>query len=309
MSSVKVFSPATIGNIGPGFDVLGLAICDLGDTIEASIINENKIIIENIISNDSNIPNDPLKNTVSIAAKNVLDIINTNKGISFKIKKGIPSGGGLGSSAASAAAGAFATNLLFGNILSDQQILESAIEGEKLVSGGYFADNVAPALWGGATLTQSLNPLVVSKIGYIDELVIIVITQKIQILTQDSRKCLPKTINLNDFVFNMSNTASITAAFCNNDYSLLKKALKDKIIEPVRSKLIPGFKDIKDVAIKSGADGLAISGSGPTLFAITNSKEKAHTIEKELSNIFIKNKLECSTFITTCNSKGTTQIY
>jgi len=305
MKSVKVFAPATIGNIGPGFDVLGLAVDGLGDFVEAREIPGHKLVIEDIFNADHDISTNPDKNTAAIAANEILRIFNIRKGIGLIITKGLPSGSGLGGSASSAAAGAVAINELCNGGLSNDQLIQAAMKGEAYVSGGYFADNIAPSILGGATLTQSINPLKVLKLGSIDELIIILITPKIQILTKDSRDVLPKNISRSAFIENMANTASITAAFCNNDYSLLKDNLRDLAIEPYRSKFIPGFDKVKIAALDSGADGMAISGSGPTVFAITNSKKKAKIIGREMVHEFNNHGIECNMLITVPSKSGT----
>ena len=225
-------------------------------------------------------------------------------GVALTISKGMPSGSGLGSSAASAVAGANAVNCLFGNSLSKEKVLKAAMAGEYSVSGGYFADNVAPAIYGGATLTRSLNPLEVTPLGVISDLIIIMVMPKVKILTKDSRKILPENVSLSDFVVNMANTASITAAFCKNDYNLLKDNLFDYIIEPTRSTLIPGFPEAKEAALESGAHGMTISGSGPTVFAITNSKKTADKIESAMVTAFNNKGVECNSLITTSSVEG-----
>ena len=308
MNSVKVFSPASIGNIGPGFDVLGLAIDGLGDTVEAREISGNKVVIENIFNADHDISNDPDKNTAGIAAKETLRALGIKNGVGLILTKGMPSGSGLGSSAASAAAGAYAVNKLFNGGLSEDELILAAMKGEAYVSGGYFADNVAPSILGGATLTQSIDPLKVSKLGTIDELILVLIIPNIQILTKDSRDVIPNKIDKRNFITNMANTASITAAFCKNDYALLKDNLIDVIFEPARTKLIPGLADIKLAAVKAGADGCTISGSGPAIFAISNSHQRAKKIKYEMEKEFINHGVECTGFITTPSKVGSREV-
>ena len=308
MKSVKVFSPGTIGNIGPGFDTLGLAIKGMGDILEAKIITGNEVIIDRIQNTTHNISTDSKKNTASIAAMEALKLLGENIGVSLSITKGLPPGGGLGSSAASAVAGAYAVNSLFGNTLTNEDLLTAAMVGEYSVSGGYFADNVAPAIYGGATLTRSLNPLRITPLGSISDLIIIIAIPDVQILTKESRKVIPPTVELSDCIHNMANTASIAVAFCNNDYNLLKDNLYDYIIEPKRSKLIPGFADVKEAALNAGADGMAISGSGPTIFSITNSDKKAIDNELAMKTALNENEVQCKTMITTPSTNGVKEI-
>ena len=308
MNSVKVFSPASIGNIGPGFDVLGLAIDGLGDTVEAREISGNEVVIENIFNADHDISNNPDKNTAGIAAKETLRALGIKNGVGLTLTKGMPSGSGLGSSAASAAAGAYAVNKLFNGGLSEDELILAAMKGEAYVSGGYFADNVAPSILGGATLTQSIDPLKVSKLGTIDELILVLIIPNIQILTKNSRDVIPNKIDKRHFITNMANTASITAAFCKNDYALLKDNLIDMIIEPARTKLIPWLADIKSAAVKAGADGCTISGAGPAIFAISNSHQRAKKLNYEMEKEFNNHGVECTGFITTPSNAGSREV-
>ena len=303
MSWIKVFSPATIGNIGPGFDVLGLAVKGMGDIIEARKISSGIKISS--IESKTELSSDPTKNTAGIAAYEVLKILNESGGIELKIKKGLPAGSGLGSSAASAAAAAFAANYLYGSKLSKEELILPATKAEEKVSGGFFADNTAPALLGGATLTRSYVPLDVIKIGSIKDLKIVLVTPEIVVLTKTAREILPKTVPLKDFTFNMGNACLITAAFAKDNYTLFARSLNDVIIEPVRAKLIKGFDEVKKSAIKAGADGMAISGSGPTVFAITDSSVKAASIEKAMVSAFKKFGVGSSGIITEVDSYGT----
>lgn len=303
MKWIKVFSPATIGNIGPGFDVLGLAVKKWGDIVEARKITSG-IKIKSIES-EVKIPTNPDKNTVGIAAKEVLKILKVKGGIEFIIKKGLPIGSGLGSSASSAAAGAYAANYLYGKKLSKECLILPATIAEEVVSGGFFADNTAPALLGGATLTRSCKPLDVVKIGTIKSLVIVLVTPNISILTKEARDILPKTVPMKDFVFNMANTSLITMAFAKNDYTLFARSLNDRIIEPARSKLIKGFDSVKEAALKAGADGMTISGAGPTVFAITNSSKKAEKIRDAMVAAFTGHGVTSKSLITSVETTGT----
>ncbi|UCG81287.1 MAG: homoserine kinase [Desulfobacterales bacterium] len=288
MEWVKVFAPATIGNIGPGFDVLGLAVRKLGDVVEARKIHSGVKISSVAYANPTfiNLSTDPRENTAGIAARETLRILDVRGGVELRLKKGIPLGSGLGSSAASAAAAAFAVNHLYGNKLTKEELILAATRAEEVVSGGFFADNTAPGLLGGATLTRSCLPLDVTRIGSIKKLKIIVVTPEIVILTKEARKILPDKIPMKDFIFNMANTSLITAAFAKDDYALFARSLNDVVIEPIRSKLIQGFDQVKKNALKAGADGMTISGSGPTVFAITDGLSKARFIEDAMVRTF-----------------------
>jgi homoserine kinase len=303
---ITVFAPATIGNIGPGFDVLGLAVKGLGDTIEAEIIPSGVEIAA--IESQTPLPMDPKKNTAGIAATEVLALLGNPGGVRLKIKKGLPSGSGLGSSAASAVAAGFAVNLLYGSKLDKADLLLPVTKAEEAVSGGFFADNTAPCLLGGATITRSMEPLDVVRIGTIDNLKIILVTPDVVVLTKMAREILPKQVPLHDFVHNMANACLIAGAFARNDYALFSRCLSDVIIEPVRATLIPGFADVKKAALAAGADGMTISGSGPTVFAVTNSYHKAVRIEHDMVAVFKKNGVTASSIITEVNAEGVHEV-
>ena len=302
MEYIKVFAPATIGNIGPGFDVLGLAVKKLGDIVEAKKISEGVHISE--VVSPVPLSKDPNKNTAGIAAHEVLKMLGNPGGVELKVVKGLPLGSGLGSSAASAVGAAFAVNALYGNKFTKEELILPATKAEEFVSGGFFADNTAPCLLGGATLTRSCLPLDVTRIGSIDQLIIILVTPDIVILTKEARKILPETVQMKDFIFNMANTSLITAAFAKNDYSLFSRSLHDAIIEPVRSKLISGFDEVKKNALAAGADGMTISGSGPTVFAITNDEKKAVLIEQAMLKTFLKYGIKSKSVITVADPEG-----
>ena len=301
MESVEVIAPATIGNIGPGFDVLGLAVKHLGDRVEAKK-GDSGITISLANGNPSwpELSTDPNKNTAGIAARETLKILGVTEGVDLTLYKGLPQGSGLGSSAAAA----FAVNELYGRTLSKEELILPATLAEEEVSGGFFADNTAPALLGGATLTRSSLPLDVTRIGSIENLIIILVTPDIVILTRDARDILPQTVPLKNFIFNMANTSLITAAFSKNDYSLFARSLNDVVIEPVRSKLITGFEDVKANALRAGADGVAISGSGPTVFAITDTPSRARFIQDAMVRSFKAHGVNSTTVITEVDPEG-----
>ncbi len=305
MESVEVIAPATIGNIGPGFDVLGLAVKHWGDRLEARKTESGiTISVVNGQTSPQKLSTNPTKNTAGIAARETLKILGVEEGVDLVLHKGLPQGSGLGSSAASAVAAAFAVNELFERPLTKEELILPATLAEEEVSGGFFADNTAPALLGGATLTRSCLPLDVTRLGSIENLVIILVTPDIVILTKEAREMLPETVSMKDFIFNMANTSLITAAFSKNDYSLFARSLNDMVIEPIRSKLITGFAEVKANALEAGADGMAISGSGPTVFAITDTLSRARFIEDAMVRTFKSHRVESKSIITEVDPVG-----
>jgi len=304
---IRVSAPATIGNIGPGFDTLGLAVRGLKDIIEAERIPHGVEIAG--IEDAEGLPDDPEKNTAGIAAMKTLRLLGFPGGVRLHIKKGMRGGSGLGSSAASAAAAAFAVNHLYGNRLTRKALILPATAAECAVSGSFFADNTAPALLGGAVvITRGASPLRATPLGIIDNLKIILVTPEVELLTRLSRSVLPEHVSLDDCVRNLSNSCGITAAFSQNDYRLFARCLEDVIAEPARSALIPGFDDVRDSARRAGAAGVAISGSGPTMFAITDSELNARGIEMSMVEAFEAQGISCSSLITEPDPIGATLI-
>ncbi|MFH1848847.1 MAG: homoserine kinase [archaeon] len=306
--SIRVFAPATIGNIGPGFDVLGMAINGIGDVVEAARIPEKRVIIENITGDEGLLPRDAEKNTAGIAARHVLDMIGAKDGISLVIHKQMPSGSGLGSSAASAAGAAYAVNCLHGSRLSEDEMILCATKAEEVVSGGFFADNTAPCILGGATLTRSCEPLDVIQLGTICSLIVVIVSPDFELLTKHARAVMPKTVALESAVANMANACLIVAAFSKNDYDLLSRCINDRIAEPARAGLIPGFYDVKSAALNAGAHGCTISGAGPSVFAITNNLIDAEKIEAAMKLAFLRHNLKCRVYISHVPLKGVRKI-
>ena len=303
MEWIKVFAPATVANIGPGFDVLGMAVTGLGDVVEARR-KESDVIISHIEGTDQ-LPMESEKNTAWIAASEVLKQLGNPGGIEMKLKKGLPLCSGLGSSAASAAAGAFAANALYGNKLSKKDLILPAVKAEEKVSG-FHAENIAPSLLGGAVLVRSLDPLDVIKLGTIDELTILLVTPDLSVLTKDARSILPETVPMKSFITNMANTSAIVSAFLKNDYTHFVSGLTDYIVEPVRAELIPGFDQVKKAAIAAKADSVNISGSGPTLFAVTNQpEERANSIAADMVKAFSEEGINSKSQISRIDTEGT----
>jgi len=304
VDSIKVFAPATIGNIGPGFDVLGMAITSLGDYVEARRTATGVRIAE-ITGLKEHIPLEAEENSAGIAAKEVLRLLNVDGGVELRIHKNVPSAAGLGSSAASAAAAAFAVNRLFDGALTDNDLIFPATVAEAAVSGGFFADNTAPALLGGATLTRCREPLDVIKLGSITDLVLVVAVPAFELTTRKARAVLPAHIPLEAFVENMANACLMVAAFTQDDIGLFGRCVNDAVIEPIRAELIPGFYDVKKAALGAGAYGCSISGAGPAVFAVTDNISKAHHVGEAMIRTFRDHDMESTMYVTKMEKEGT----
>lgn len=304
---IRVSAPASIGNIGPGYDTLGLALRGLFDIVEAETIDSGVQIDH--IEGAEGLPYDPELNTAGIAAYETLKLLGNPGGVRLRIIKGMPGGSGLGSSAASACAAAYAVNNLYGSRLTKKALVHPATIAERAVSGGFFADNTAPSLMGGAVVVaKGASLLDVTTLGSIHDLHIVLVTPDHVINTAHARSVMPQHIPMETFVRNMSNACGISAAFAKNNYRLFSKCLVDVVAEPARKSLIPGYDDVKAAALAAGADGFMISGSGPTVFAITNSEKKTKDIEGAMIQAFNINGLDCMSLITTVDPIGTTLI-
>lgn len=303
---VKAFAPATVANVACGFDVLGFAIHGLGDYVTATLSDEPGLRITSIIGDGGKLPLEAEKNTAGLSALSLLK--NAGKldeiGIDLQIEKKMPLGSGLGSSAASSAASVVAVNGLLGNPYSSHELLPFAVEGEMAASGTAHADNVAAALIGGFILVKTHHPPDVISLNTPEKLHCTIIHPQIEIQTKNSRKILKKQVPLEKAVTQWGNLGALIAGLYTNDYDLIGRSLHDEIIEPVRSVLIPGFAAMKKAALDHGALGCSISGSGPSLFALSTSKEEAEKIGKAMGLKLKSIGLEYDLHISKINTAG-----
>ena len=264
MDSITVFAPATIANLGPGFDVLGLAVTGRGDVVEARKTASPGVLIESVSGDENRLPRDPAKNTAGVAAGEVLKLVKGNRGVALKLRKDMPLGSGLGSSAASAAAAAWAVAQLYG-ISAKQALLPACLAAEAAVSG-YHADNVGPALLGGLVLISSYEPLQIQSLPTPDDLYLVLVTPDHEVPTAQARAVVPKQIPLDKVIANSGQLSAMIAASFKGDCAAFGRSVVDTIIEPARAHLIPGFRQVKEAALKAGAYGCSISGAGTNYF-------------------------------------------
>ena len=303
-TEIRVFAPASVANVACGFDILGFAIDQPGDEVRMRLKSEPGVRITRIVGDEGLLPLDPARNTVSVPVLALLKTLKSNQGFEIELTKKMPLGSGLGSSAASAVAGVFAANVLLGSPLKKTQLLEYALEGERIACGSAHADNVAPALLGGFTLVRSYHPLDVVQIPTPDALYCTILHPQIEIRTEDARKILRKQIPFKDAVTQWGNIAGLIAGLMNSDYELIRRSLQDVIIEPVRAILIPRFQEIKQAAIAAGALGCSISGSGPSLFALSSSKETAEAVGRAMTSEMATLKIGSEVYVSKINKVG-----
>jgi homoserine kinase len=282
--SVTAFAPGGVGNIGPGLDILGLALAGRGDTVQAEWSDEPGIHI--IDSGHRDLPRDATRHTAGLAAAAVIqragDKRCRERGIALMVKKQLPLSGGQGGSAASAVAGAVAVNALLGSPLERLDLLSAALDAEERVSGRH-ADNIAPALLGGIVLIRSLDPLDVVELPVPEELWVVVACPDQQMRTADARSVLPDQISRAAAVHQAAQVGAMVAALASSDFALLGRSIDDRIAEPVRMPLLPGFREAKQAALDAGALGSSISGSGPTAFALVQGQEAGERVARAMA--------------------------
>lgn len=299
---IRVFCPATIANISCGFDVLGVALDNVGDEMVVKKTTKKGITITKI--EGQNLPLETHKNVAGVAGLALLSASNYNGGFEVEIYKKIKAGSGIGSSAASSTGVVWAMNKLLGEPFNDLELVQFAMKGEELASGVQHADNVAPAIYGGFTLVRSYNPLDIIKINTPKELYATVIHPQIEIKTSDSRKILKTTISLADGIKQWGNIGGLIAGLYTEDYKLIGRSLEDHIVEPIRSILIPAFDNVKSASLNAGALGCGISGSGPSIFALSQGKEIADKVAKEMQNVYNKVGIDYDIHVSNINTVG-----
>lgn len=300
ISKITIKAPSSTANLGPGFDVFGLALDAFYDTVT---LTKTKNGIKIITDND--IPTNPEKNTAGLVAKNMMKEFKIKGGVEIKIKKGIPAGYGMGSSAASAAATAVAFDKLFRLKLDGNSLVEFAGSGEKASAGAVHYDNVAASVLGGFVIVKT-NPLDIIRIDPPANLRMCVAVPTISVpkkKTKVSRGVIPKKIKLSDSILNLSNAAAIVAGFMKKDSEIIGNSIKDVIVEPARQHMIPGFAKVKENAIKAGALGVTISGAGPSVIAFSKSSADLKKISLYMAKGFTSVNTKSQTVICK-SSKG-----
>ena len=302
MDQIEVFCPGSVANISCGFDVLGFCLEPVGDLMKVTKTDKPGITIGSIKGQD--LPKDPLKNVASVAAMALLEAHPSSFGFQIDIDKRIKPGSGIGSSAASAAGAVFAINELLGKPYSRNELVQYAMAGEALASGAAHADNLAPVLLGGFTLVRSNQSLDIIKLPSPPELVATVIHPKIELKTIHSRAILKNTVPLDKAIQQWGNLGAFVSALYTNDYDLLSRSMKDKVIEPYRAMLIPQFHEVKVAALHAGALGSGISGSGPSIYALSKGMDIAKQVGEAMKKQFDDLELEYEVHLSKINNEG-----
>lgn len=302
MKEIKIFSPATVANVSCGFDVIGFCLDSIGDEMIIRKVDKKGIHITKIEGYD--LPYETEKNVAGVSALALLEDAKPNYGFEIEIYKHIKPGSGIGSSSASASGSVFAINELLGKPFDNTQLTYFAMQGEKLASQSEHADNVAPGIFGGFTLVKSLLPLEILEIPTPNDLYATIIHPQIEIKTAESRAMLPKEIPLKDAITQWANVGSLIHGLHTSDYELISRSLKDVVIEPHRSRLIPFFNEVKSTSINTGALGCGISGSGPSVFALSKGIETAKKVESAMRKIYSETNIGFETYVSKINTEG-----
>ena len=301
---VKVFAPATIGNVSCGFDVLGLCVSHPGDIVSVRLTNESGVSIKKITGDGGKLPLKSDENTASVAVMEYLHSMDIQIGVEIDIKKGLPLAGGMGASGASAVGALYALNHLLGNPLTPKEMLPFALKAEEVACGSPHADNVAPGLLGGLVLIKNHNPVDIITLPFPDDVSIVLLHPKTMVKTEQARKIIPLNIPLKDAIAQMANIATFVSGVYEKDYSKMAKGITDLIAEPVRKKMIPYFEEVKKISVENGAFGFGISGSGPTMFAFVSDLVAGERIVSKVEGLFIKKGMSIDTYITNVNNVG-----
>jgi homoserine kinase len=272
----RAFAPGSVGNVGPGLDILGLAVGGAGDEVLVERTDGTGVVVRD--AGHPDLPTRPEKHTAALAAAEVLRRARAPvRGLAVSVRKGLPLSGGQGGSAASAVAAAVATNRLLGDPLDRPALLEACLGAEESVAGRH-ADNVAPSLFGGMVLVRSLAPVDVVCLPVPPELRVVLACPDQRLRTRDARAVLPREVPLDLALAQAAQVGAMVAALASGDYALLGRALDDAIAEPARAPLLPGFREAKAAALAAGAIGASISGAGPTAFALVRGDEAARSV-------------------------------
>lgn len=302
MEEIRVFSPATVANLSCGFDVLGCCLESVGDEMLLRKNETGEVRITKITG--QNLPMGADKNVAGVAVNALLKALGSRQGFDIEIYKKIKSGSGIGSSAASSAGAVFAVNRLLGEPFSPGELIAFAMEGEKLASGNAHADNVAPALLGGFSLIKSYEPLEVLKLPHPEDLRMVVLHPLIEVKTKDSRSIIRQNIDLKKAINQWGNLAAFVSALYTSDYELLGRSIRDEIVEPVRSILIPFFDDLKSIATERGALGFGISGSGPSVFALCKGDISAENVKQAIQQFYEEKEIDFDLHLSKIANQG-----
>ncbi len=301
MDRATVIAPATLSNLGSGFDVFGLALREPYDTIEAIRTEKKGVTIGKIEGwGADSITMDPMRNSACISAACVLERTGSDHGLEINIKKGIRPCSGIGSSGASAAGGAFAANLCVERPLSMKDVVICAAKAEQGTSGSFHADNVGPAVLGGFTIVKNYEPFEILRADPPKNLGVTVVMPDMLVNTKEARKVLPSAVPLKSMTYEVGNASALVLGMMNGDIDLIGRSMKDIVVEPARSPLVPHLMDAERTAMENGAAGAFLGGSGPCLISVFDmEKMDGGDIARAIKELYVSKGIDCRTWVTT----------
>ncbi|HVN57746.1 MAG TPA: homoserine kinase [Bacteroidales bacterium] len=302
---VRAFAPATVANVGLGFDFMGFAVEGAGDRVEMRLSRNEKTTIRLEGKYGHMVPGDPSGNTAGVACMALLTAIGSEQtGLDIRLEKNLPLGSGMGSSASSSAAALIALNRLLDDPFTVEELIPFAMEGERTACGTAHADNVAPSLMGGFVIIRGYDPLDIIKLRCPDDLFCALIHPHVELKTSDSRRVLRKDVPLADVTRQCANVASFITGLFRGDFDLIGRSMHDILAEPKRQQLIPGYELAREAAISSGAISCSISGSGPSLFALCKGKDSAVRAASSMQNALHQAGIGSDMHVTSVNAPG-----
>lgn len=302
---IKAFGPASIGNLAVGFDILGLCLEHPGDEVILRKSTQPGLRITTITGHKGRLPYEVEKNTAGRAVQSLLEAIGRpDEPLEIEVHKKLPLGSGLGSSAASAVAAVVATNELLRLGMSKRELLPYAVAGEEVASKSRHADNVAPSLMGGIVLCVNHETLDVQRLYTPRGLYVAVVHPNIEILTSEARAILSKEVQLSQMIQQTANLGGLLMGLTNSDFGLIGRSLRDVVIEPQRSRLIPGFEEVQAAAMHEGALGCSISGAGPSVFALFSGSHDAERAAAAMQAAWKRHKIESTIYLSGVNMEG-----
>lgn len=302
---VRAYAPATVANVGPGFDAFGFALEGLGDTVTLERKQAPGAAVVEIRGDGGVLPRDPKKNVASAVVARMLGAAGVKFGVSLILEKGLPLASGLGSSSASAAAAAIAANALLDNRFSSEQLIEFARFGEKIACGMAHADNVAPAILGGFIIVRSTSPLDIIRVAPLPDWHVAVVHPRIPLPTSAARAGLPRVVPFIDAAATAASAGALIAAILAGDLAAAGRALMgDCVVTPYRTRLIPGYGDVVSAALAAGAAGVSISGAGPSIFALTDDAKTGRVVAGMMSAAFLRQGVATDLFTSRFSAGG-----
>jgi len=308
MRCAQAIGKATVANIGCGFDILGFSVDGLADVVTIQRCSDFQGVKLNI-QNSYNLPKDPQKNTAGFAVLEYLKQFHLmEEGLLIDLDKRLPLGSGMGSSAASSVAALLSVNALYDHLATQEDLFRIGLKCEQLACGSAHGDNIAPSLFGGVTLIQHADPMKVIPLPIPEGLYCLLIHPEVEVKTQTARAVLPANVPLDLAVKQWSNIGALISGFCLQDKKLIKDSLSDYLIEDKRASLIPHFYQMREIAKETHAFNLSISGSGPTVFSLSDSPNDL-LAQKDKTERFLKKRgVQCQSHLSRLNEEGSTLI-